>query len=119
MEKRIVDKMNLVNEFMLKNLWMDFEVCRMNGGEIVLSGQLDEMDDELIEIKFIQPFYISIPLRFSYEKGEFITSITGDEFININKQYQVVKGNFQFRISPDEGVNYLVVARDIEVTIYE
>lgn len=96
---------------------MDFEVCRLNGREIILSGQIDELNDELIEIKFIQPFYISLPLSFSYEKGSFISLITGEEFININKQYHVVKGNVQFRLSPDEGLNYIVIAQDMEVTI--
>lgn len=111
------DKICLINDFLSQNLWMDFEVCKMNGGEIILSGQLDEMDDELIEIKFIQPFYISIPLSFSFEKGNFISLITGDEFIQINKQYEVIKGNNQFRISPNEEADYLVIAQDIEVII--
>lgn len=40
------------------------KICRMNGGEITFSGRIDELDDEIIEITFVQPFYVSTLMRF-------------------------------------------------------
>jgi hypothetical protein len=116
MEKSTESSLELINNFLHENLWIDFEVCRLNGGEVVLSGRIDELDDELIEIKFKQPFYISIPLSFTYESGNFISQIEGEEFVNINKRYRVEQGNLQFRITPEEGTEYLVIAKGIEVS---
>jgi len=104
-----------INEYLSKNLWMDFEVCKMNCGNLVFSGRIDELDDELIEISFIQPFFVSASMCFSYENGDFIKLITGNEFIEINKKYHVEQGNFQFRITPNSESEYLVIAKGVTV----
>lgn len=102
-----------INKFVMQNLWMDFEVCKMNCGNIVLSGKLDELDDELIEITFIQPFFVSVSMCFSYDKGNFIKVVDGDEFVEINKKYHVEQGNFQFKITPNSQSTFMVIAKGI------
>lgn len=96
---------------------MDFEVCKMNCGDIVISGRLDELDDEIIEITFIQPFFVSTLMSFSYDEGNFITLVDGDEFVEINKKYRVEQGNYQFRITPNAELDFLVIAKEIAVKI--
>lgn len=106
-----------INKCLSQNLWMDFEVCKMNCGNIVLSGKIDELDDELIEITFIQPFFVSLSMCFSYDKGDFIKIIDGDEFVEINKKYHVEQGNFQFRITPNSESEFLVIAKGVTAKI--
>lgn len=96
---------------------MDFEVCKMNCGNIVLSGRLDELDDELIEITFIQPFFVSVLMSFSYDEGNFINLVDGDEFVKTNKKYHVEQGNYQFRITPNAESDFLVIAKEIAIKI--
>ena len=69
---------NKINDCLKENLWIDFEMCKMNEGNIVFSGMLDELDDEIIEISIIQPFMCSCELCFTYDEGEFISLIQGE-----------------------------------------
>jgi hypothetical protein len=96
---------------------MDFEVCKMNCGTVVFSGRIDELDDEIIEITFIQPFFVSVLMSFSYDEGNFINLVDGDEFVRINKKYSVEQGNYQFRITPNSEKEFLVIAKEIAVKI--
>lgn len=112
-QQECIEIVSDINKYLSQNLWMDFEVCKMNCGNIVLSGKIDELDNELIEITFIQPFFISLSMCFSYDKGDFIKIIDGDEFVEINKKYHVEQGNFQFRIIPNSESEFLVVAKGI------
>jgi len=109
-----------INSYLKENLWMDFEICIMDGWEIVLSGKLDELDDELIEISFIQPFMVSCLMSFSYENGEFISLIQGIDAMEINKNYNVEEGNHIFKLSIDNNENaFFVIAKEIKVNIWE
>lgn len=107
-----------INKCLKENQWMDFELCRMNEGQIILSGKLDELDEEVIEISFIQPFMVSCPMNFSYDDGDFITIAEGEEAIEMNKRYKVEKGNYIFRLLiEDDNKNFFIVAKEIKVRI--
>lgn len=108
-----------INDCLKENLWMDFEMCKMNEGNIVLSGMLDELDDEIIEISFIQPFMCSCTLCFTYDEGEFISLVQGERAIEINKKYKVEQGNYIFGISIDGCNDYFIIAKEIQVKITE
>ncbi len=110
-------EIDLINNFLVESLWMDFEILRMDTKEIIFSGKIEELYDEVIRIRFIEPFYISAPMKFTYDSGEFITTITGDKFIENNIKYKVLEGNNQFRINLDNKNEYIVIAQDIEVII--
>ena len=109
-----------INDCLKENLWMDFEICRMNEGQIILSGKLDELDEELMEISFTQPFMVSCLTHFSYEDGEFISLIQGEEAIEMNKNYKVEQGNHIFRLLiEDNEKDFFIIAREISVNITE
>lgn len=78
---------------------------------------LDELDDEIIEISFIQPFMCSCVLSFTYDEGEFISLIQGESAIEINKKYKVEQGNHIFNISIDGNNDYFIIAKEIQVKI--
>lgn len=111
---KIIDK---INSCLVENQWMDFEMCKMNGGQIVLSGKLDELDDEVIEIEFAQPFMCSCVMSFSYDEGQFISLVQGNEAQEINEKYNVEQGNYIFKLFIDGKDNYFIIAKEIRVTI--
>ena len=107
-----------INRCLKENQWMDFEICRMNEGQIVLSGKLDELDEEVIEISFIQPFMLSCLMNFSYEDGNFISITEGEETIEMNKRYKIEQGNYIFKLLIDDNAtNFFIAAREIGVRI--
>lgn len=109
---------NKINNCLKENQWMDFEICRMNEGQIILSGKLDELDEEIIEISFLQPFMVSCLMNFSYNDGDFISLVDGEEAIGINRNHKVEQGNHIFRLSIDDNDKaYFIVAKEIGVNI--
>ncbi len=111
----------IINKYLSQYLWMDFELCRLDGGEFILFGYLDEMENDKIKIIFKEPYMISCVLFFSYEgKGNFITLVEGDEFVRLNTMYKVTKDNFIFKIKA-EGIdkNMIVIAKEIDCEIIE
>lgn len=119
MEKRecqcVADR---INTYLASQLWMDFELCVLNGSEIVLSGRLDELDEYLIDISFEQPCFISSRMFFTYEGGRFLKILEGEECAVISQKHQIEQGNFIFQFSADENMTpFFVAAEGIHVTI--
>ena len=36
------EKIKVINDYLKEQLWMDFEICNMNGGKLEMFGFLDE-----------------------------------------------------------------------------
>lgn len=109
------------NEYLKKQLWMDFELCCMNRGKVELYGFLDEAEDEKIKIVFNHPFMILCNFFFTYEgSGVLMDTVIGEEAFSINKKYSVTQGNQIFRIT-NTNVNsdMFIIAKDVEVQIIE
>ncbi len=113
--QNVVDKINC---FLSSELWMDFEVCVMNGGRVVLGGKLDELDDFLIEISFNQPCFVSSKMSFTYDGGPFMKILEGEESIAVNKMYHIEQGNFIFQFFTSENAPpFFIIAEGIEVLL--
>ena len=118
MEFDIIDR---INEYLEKCLWMDFELCNMNGGQIDLYGFLDEAGEDKIKIIFKQPYMVICVFSFTYEgNGTFISLVTGEEAYEINKKYGVIQGNQIFRLT-NTNINsdMYIIARELEVDIID
>lgn len=118
-KEECIIEINKINEFLKNSLWMDFEMCKMNEGEVIFSGCLDEIDDESIRISFKQPYMVSSLMSFTYEGGEnFIMMLTDDEFIATNIKYHVEKGNYIFKIDLDGfDDGFMIIAKEVECQI--
>lgn len=117
----INDEIVKINSYLAKELWMDFEVYKLNAGEVILSGFLDEMDSDKIRIKFIQPYMMVCTMSFTFEGGmNFISVLEGEEAIEMNKKYQVTEGNNIFMFS-NTNINsrMFLIAKKIEFQILE
>lgn len=109
----------LINDYLEKFQWMDFELCKMNGGTIELSGYLDEAEEEKIRIIFNSPYMVISPLFFTYEGNKkFISIVSGKQAYEINKKYRVIKDNKIFKLSGiDIEEAIYIIAKNIEVHI--
>ena len=117
MEKRI----HQINEYLKKQLWMDFEVCQTDFLTVILSGKTDGLSKEKIAIAFKEPYMISCVFLFTYDCEEnFIEIVEGNEAYKINCQYGVPRGNYIFKImNTNIGGNMYIVAKDISVEIFD
>lgn len=116
----LIGEMNKANKYLKEQLWMDFEMCNMSGGELELYGYLDEAGENKIKIVFLQPYMVSCNFFFTYEGNQknFLSIVEGEEAYQINKKYGITKGNTIFRISNvDVATDMIVVARNIKVII--
>ena len=111
---------NKINEFLKKELWMDFDLLKIDLNEVVLSGRVSELGEEVIKISFIEPFMVSCSMYFTYKEGDSISLLQGDEEIALNKKYHVETGNhiFQLVVNDNEDT-FFIMARGIQVEINE
>lgn len=116
-----IDKINLINDYLKKQLWMDFELCNMNCGKIEMFGFLDEGGKDKIKIVFDRPYMMLSTFYFTYEgNSDFISLVTGEEAVELNKKYNVTQGNQIFKICDTNVNNYMyIIAKDIEVQIMD
>lgn len=116
-----VDKIDLINNYLEDQMWMDFELCSVNGDKIEMFGYLDEADDDKIKIVFQQPYMMLCTIFFVYEgEGDIISLVKGDQLTQLYKKYSVTEGNQIFRISnTDIGGDMYIIAKGIEVQIMD
>ena len=114
-----MEKINLINSYLKGQLWMDFELCNMDCGKLEMFGFLDEGGEDKIKIIFDRPYMMLSTFCFTYEgNGDFISLVTGDEAIELNKKYNVIQGNQIYKISNTNIDNDMyIVAKGIDVQI--
>lgn len=90
-----------INTYLSRCLWMDFEFCRMNAGQIVLSGSIDQSSDEYaIDIEFEQPYFVSTLFLWHGDTSKIFIELANDEeAMEMNQKYNVEFGNYIFKIS--------------------
>jgi hypothetical protein len=90
-----------INSYLSKCLWMDFEFCRMDAGQVVLSGSIDQSYNRYaIDIEFEQPHFVSSLFSWRTDTSKpFIQFVTEDEKFEMNTKYQVELGNYIFKIN--------------------
>ncbi len=117
----MLDQIDKINEYLEKQLWMDFEMYSMNRGAVEIVGFLDEAGSDKIKIKFEQPYMILCSFSFSYSgEGQFISIVEGKDAYEINKEYKVTVGNIIFKISNTNIEKEIyIIAKDIKMEILE
>ncbi|ETT46682.1 MULTISPECIES: hypothetical protein [unclassified Paenibacillus] len=122
-----VDEVNLeikkINTYLSRCLWMDFEFCRMDAGQIVLSGSIDLSSNEyVIDIKFEEPYFVSTLFLWHADTAKvFIELANTDEIIVMNQKYRVEIGNYIFKVSVEgfENPPIFIAAKKISFKILE
>lgn len=116
-----IEEINLINDYLKGQLWMDFELCSIGCGKIEMFGFLDESGEDKIKIVFDRPYMMLITFCFTYEgNGNFISLVTGDEAVELNKKYGVIQGNQIFKISNTNINNDMyIIARAIKIAFMQ
>ena len=114
-------EINKINSYLREQLWMDFEVCNSNRGSVELFGFIDEAAETQIRITFMQPYVLNSTFFFTFEGGDsFISILCGEEAFVINKQYNVMQGNYIFKLSNTNiDTDMFIIAKGIAVQIME
>lgn len=85
---------DLINQFMKSNLWMDFEIVKIGIDTVELHGFLDEADEDIVIIRFHDVYALNLTTRFTYEgEQDFISIAEGSHAYGLNMQYNVTVGN--------------------------
>lgn len=96
---KIIDE---VNEFLERQMWMDFEIVEYNKNILKIIGNIDISQEPNIEIIFENIFFISAPFEWKIDTSEkALYLLEGEEAININKQFQVEQGYHLFQFIPE------------------
>ncbi|MEB4782921.1 hypothetical protein [Paenibacillus polymyxa] len=110
-----------INTYLSRCLWMDFEFCRMNAGQIVLSGSIDQSSDEYaIDIEFEQPYFVSTLFLWHGDTSKIFIELANDEeAMEMNQKYNVEFGNYIFKISVEgfDSPPIIIVAKKISCKI--
>ncbi|THF81687.1 hypothetical protein [Cohnella fermenti] len=103
-----LDEVNIeidkINTYLSRCLWMDFEFCRMNAGQVVLSGSIDQSSSEYaIDIEFEQPYFVSTLFLWHTDTSKvFIELANNDEANEMNQRYKIELGNYIFKVSVED-----------------
>ncbi|WP_211201797.1 hypothetical protein [Paenibacillus peoriae] len=110
-----------INTYLSRCLWMDFEFCRMNAGQILLSGSIDQSNDEYaIDIEFEQPYFVSTLFLWHGDTSKIFIELANDEeAMEMNQKYNVEFGNYIFKISVEgfDSPPIIIVAKKISCKI--
>ena len=106
-----------INIFLKKFLWMDFELYKFDNFS-GLSGVFDEWGgEEIINIKFLEPYFFCCVSLFSYDKGEFIELVEGtDEEYEFRRSYNIPPDCYIFKIIIYEG-SFFIASKSIELEV--
>lgn len=115
------NEINKINKYLKGQLWMDFEICSMDGARLEIYGFLDELDNNKMKLVFEQPYMVCCNFFFTYEgKKDFISIVDGKEAFQINKRYGVTQGNTIFKIfNTNIATDMFIIAKGIKVQIME
>lgn len=118
----VKNELEKINLYLAKCLWMDFEFCRMDAGEIVLAGSIDHSFNRYdIEIIFEQPHFVSSLLFWHTDTSKaFIQLVSETEERELNDKYRIERGNFIFQINVEgfENPPIFIAAKKISYKIF-
>jgi len=90
-----------INEYLKDCSWMFFEFCRMNAGQVVVAGLIDESsNDYAIDIEFNEPFFVSSLFIWEADLSEAVIQLaTEEEEHALDAVFHIEKGNYIFKIN--------------------
>jgi len=115
-------EMAKTNAYLKNCLWMDFEISDMSSGAVEIAGRIDSSVFRwAISMQFEQSTFVQAPLVFHLDDTrDFIEFANEEEFTELNKKYQIIKGQYLFKIHMEdfEGAAYIAAA-DIKTVIHD
>ena len=99
--EEVKKELRTINEYLHDCPWMFFEFCRMNAGQVVVAGLVDESsNDYAIDIEFNEPFFVSSLFIWEADVSEPVIQLATDEEERaLDAVFQIEKGNYVFKIN--------------------
>lgn len=93
-----------INEFLIKQMWMDFEVTQYKDYELLITGSLDSTTTiSDIEIRFQEVFLVSLPFSWQTDTSQVAFMLLSDiEAKEINRRFKIEQGNYIFKFIPED-----------------
>lgn len=110
--EEVENEIRSINKYMSKCSWMDFEFCRMNGGQIIVSGSIDlSLGEYAIDIEFEQPYFVSSLFLWHFDTNKpLIELVSDEEEQELITKYQVEEGCYIFKINVENyGNNQIII----------
>ncbi|CAH8713307.1 hypothetical protein M5W83_26620 [Paenibacillus thiaminolyticus] len=123
-EKEVIQVVENINEYVSKELWMDFDVALSNGWDLTIIGRLDNtLKEANIEITFEQISFVSIPFGWKTDTSSRVIQLaTQKEIEELTDKFEVEIGNYIFKFIA-EGFNnekyYFVGAKKISCLLLD
>ena len=112
-----------VNDYLAKCSWMDFELSRLNGYQVVMAGCIDQScNKHSIIIEFEQPNYISSLLSWHTDTTKpYIELASNEETIGLVEKYNIEHGNYVFKAYAEnyKAVPIYIAAKKIALKIFD
>ncbi len=120
-EKEVIEVIEQINNYLIRCLWMDFELCLINKNVIVLAGRVDQSyNDFSIEIEFVEPLFFSSLLDWSAKTGKaFIYLVENQYAYKILDKTPIKQGYHLFAINAEDfdEAPILIVSNNIKCKI--
>lgn len=98
--RKVVDELNT---YIMKSLWMDFEMRQYSRNRLSVYGGTDLLYSHEIEIIFEDIFFVSLPIEWKTDtKSTALRILDGEEARTINIMYMVEQGFTLFSFKPED-----------------
>lgn len=102
-ENKIREVLEIFNQYLKKQLWMDFEVIEFSKGELKIIGSIDISDKPNIELIFKDVFFASTPFNWKTDTSNIVAMLlSGEEAKEVNLKFQVEQGYHIIKIWPED-----------------
>ena len=100
--ERIICIVNEINDYIKKQLWLDFEVLSYENCTLSIIGNIDISSEHDIKITFNDVSFISMPFEWKTNTSiEAFFLVTGEEAVTLNRKFQVERGHYVFKFIPE------------------
>ncbi|ODP25938.1 hypothetical protein PTI45_04728 [Paenibacillus nuruki] len=103
-ETEVIQVVESINEYVSKELWMDFDVALSNGWDLTIIGRLDNtLQEANIEITFEQMSFVSIPFGWKTDTLSCVIQLSNQKEIEeLSNNFEVEIGNYIFKFIADD-----------------
>ena len=100
--EHIICVVNEINDYIKKQMWLDFEVLSYENYTLSIIGSIDISSEHDIKIIFNDVSFISMPFEWKTDTSvEALILVTGEEAVIMNRKFQVERGHYIFKFVPE------------------
>lgn len=107
-----------IENALLDSLWLDFDIVRFDGMNLIICGTIDRTYSPSLEIVFREVFAVCSPMAWTWDRKENpkpLEMLDGDESRAINIKYSIAVGYEVFRFNAEDfNDGCLIIAKSLD-----